>query len=182
MKNKLNFNTLTDGHDEWLTPPEIIKALGPFDLDPCSPIVRPWNTARVHYTKEDDGLSLDWKGRVFLNPPYGNETFKWVIKMADHGNGIVLIFARTETHGFHRDVWQRADAIFFFDGRLSFHHVDGTKGGAANAPSVLVAYGLNNVEAIRNSGLPGILLPISPRAMQEHLRVLAEECVEPLAA
>jgi len=23
--------------DEWLTPPKIIKSLGEFDLDPCSP-------------------------------------------------------------------------------------------------------------------------------------------------
>lgn len=32
--------------DEWLTPPEIIKALGgpeSFDLDPCAPIKRPWD-------------------------------------------------------------------------------------------------------------------------------------------
>lgn len=32
-----NFNTNTDNNDEWLTPPEIVEALGPFDLDPCSP-------------------------------------------------------------------------------------------------------------------------------------------------
>ena len=25
--------------EEWLTPPEILKPLGEFDLDPCSPIV-----------------------------------------------------------------------------------------------------------------------------------------------
>lgn len=31
------------GKDEWLTPPQIIKALGGFDLDPCSPINRPWD-------------------------------------------------------------------------------------------------------------------------------------------
>ena len=36
-------NTST-GKDEWLTPPEIIKSLGEFDLDPCSPINRPWAT------------------------------------------------------------------------------------------------------------------------------------------
>jgi hypothetical protein len=38
------------GKDEWLTPPEIIKSLGEFDLDPCSPINRPWDTAKNHYT------------------------------------------------------------------------------------------------------------------------------------
>lgn len=38
------------GHDEWLTPPEILRALGAFDLDPCAPVVRPWETAAKHYT------------------------------------------------------------------------------------------------------------------------------------
>jgi len=57
--------------DEWLTPPEILRALGSFDLDPCSPINRPWPTARVHYTITDDGLSRPWMGRVWFNPPYG---------------------------------------------------------------------------------------------------------------
>ena len=42
--------------DEWLTPPSILKALGHFDLDPCASKNRPWNTAGVHYTIDDDGL------------------------------------------------------------------------------------------------------------------------------
>ena len=49
--------------DEWLTPPEIIKALGPFDLDPCAPVVRPWDTAKIHYTTTDNGLQREWRGR-----------------------------------------------------------------------------------------------------------------------
>ena len=53
-------------NDEWLTPPEILKALGSFDLDPCAPIARPWETAAAHYTAEDDGLRKPWAGRVLL--------------------------------------------------------------------------------------------------------------------
>ena len=60
-------------NDEWLTPPEILRALGPFDLDPCAPIARPWETAATHYTAEDDGLSKPWAGRVWCNPPFGRE-------------------------------------------------------------------------------------------------------------
>lgn len=66
------------GKDEWLTPPSIIKALGEFDLDPCSPINRPWDTAKEHYTILDNGLLKPWKGRCFVNPPYGKETKKWL--------------------------------------------------------------------------------------------------------
>ena len=143
-----DFNTNTKNNDEWLTPPDIIKALGEFDLDPSSPINRPWETAKKHYTVEDDGLVQPWEGRVWCNPPYGRETFKWIDKLATHGNGIALIFARTETIGFHDHIWNRADAVFFFKGRLKFHYVDGTQGGTANAPSCLVAYGKENVNAL----------------------------------
>ena len=51
-------------NDEWLTPPEIVRACGQFDLDPCAPIVRPWDTAARHFTVEDDGLAQSWDGRV----------------------------------------------------------------------------------------------------------------------
>ena len=61
-----NFNSNTTNNDEWLTPPYIIKELGEFDLDPCSPHPdkRPWDTAKNHYHKWMDGLSRDWQGRV----------------------------------------------------------------------------------------------------------------------
>jgi hypothetical protein len=70
--------------DEWLTPPHILKALGEFDLDPCSPVVRPWPTAKRHFTIEDDGLIQKWEGRVWCNPPYGLESTKWLLKLAEH--------------------------------------------------------------------------------------------------
>ncbi len=158
-----DFNTNTDNNDEWLTPPSIIKALGHFDLDPCSPSPerRPWNTATTHYSFEDDGLSQEWFGRVWCNPPYGRETFKWISKLADHGNGVALIFSRTETIGFHECVWDRADALFFFKGRLKFHYVSGEEAGTANAPSVLVIFGENNIDAVVKSGLSGKLVRLS---------------------
>lgn len=33
------------GEKTWLTPPEVIRALGRFTLDPCCPPVMPWRTA-----------------------------------------------------------------------------------------------------------------------------------------
>ena len=133
----------TVGHAEWLTPKYITDELGPFTLDPCSPLVRPWNTADHHYTEEDDGLSQDWEGEfVWCNPPYGTQTGKWLEKMAEHNNGIALIFARTETNMFFDNVWNAASTLLFLKGRLKFHYVDGTQAAQnAGAPSVLVAYG-----------------------------------------
>ena len=134
--------------DEWLTPPEILWALGPFDLDPCSPINRPWPTAAEHYTVADDGLSLPWIGRVWCNPPYGASVARWLSRLADHGNGIALIFARTETACWVEQVWAKADAILFVAGRLHFHHFDGTRAAAnSGAPSALVAYGRSKAAA-----------------------------------
>jgi hypothetical protein len=145
--------------DEWLTPPDFLNKLGEFDLDPCSPINRKWNTAKHHYTIYDDGLKAKWVGRVWCNPPYGLQAAKWLRKLADHGNGIALIFARTETKMFFDYVWNKADALLFLEGRLYFYNSDGEKAKAnAGAPSVLVAYGENNVEALKKSGLKGKLI------------------------
>ena len=147
--------------DEWLTPPLIIQALGTFDLDPCAPISRPWATAGRHYTVLDDGLSKPWHGRVWLNPPYGLEAAAWLRRLMAHGTGTALIFARTETAMFFECVWNAATAIFFFNGRLHFHHVNGERAQAnAGAPSCLVAYGQRDRDAIERSGLAGKLLDL----------------------
>jgi len=162
-KDNIGFHSNTKNNDEWLTPPYLIEALGEFDLDPCSPIDRPWDTATKHYTKEDDGLSQKWEGRVWLNPPYGRETFKWLAKLSIHGGGgIALIFARTETKGFHSEIWGKAKGVFFFEGRINFHYVDGTRGDRANAPSCLVAYTQEDCEAIANAGFRGVMIYPNP--------------------
>lgn len=145
--------------DEWLTPPEIVRACGAFDLDPCAPVSPPWPLALLHYSMREDGLAQPWFGRVWCNPPYGKQTAKWLAKLAAHGNGIALIFARTETAMFFEQVWRKASAVLFIEGRLYFHHVDGTRAAAnSGAPSCLVAYGSNNVEALRASGIRGQLV------------------------
>ena len=150
-------------NDEWLTPPSIIQALGDFCLDPCAPIVRPWETAKSHFTIQDNGLIQDWQGRVWCNPPYGLEAEKWLRKLADHGNGIALIFARTETRMFFSQVWSRANGILFLKGRLHFHYVDGTRAKAnSGAPSCLVAYGKVNAEILHQSDIEGQYIPLNP--------------------
>ena len=147
-------------NDEWLTPPKLLAELGPFFLDPCSPIQRPWNTATLHFNKNDNGLYLQWSGRVFCNPPYGKETGKWLKKCAEHKNAIALTSARTETKMFHSEVWEKATAVFFLKGRLRFYTVAGTQGGTAGAPSILIAYDYANAETLRKLTIPGKYLQI----------------------
>jgi hypothetical protein len=149
------------GKNEWLTPPDLIKKLGSFDLDPCSPIKRPWPTAKKHLTIKDDGLKTPWNGRVFCNPPYGDNTAVWLKKCAAHKNAIALTFARTETKMFFESVWKDAVAVLFIKGRLKFYHLDGTPGDSAGAPSVLIAYDMANAKALQNSGIAGQMLYIT---------------------
>jgi hypothetical protein len=152
----------TKNHDEWLTPPEIIKSLGSFYLDPCSPVNRPWDTALHHYTVKDNGLIKPWVGRVWCNPPYGNQTKLWLEKCCSHNNCIVLIFARTETKMFFDYIWDQADALLFIKGRLRFCNVLGEQCETnAGAPSVLVAYGDNNAAVLKNSKIQGKFIQLN---------------------
>lgn len=156
---KLGFGyqqTQAMGKDEWLTPPELIRALGEFDLDPCSPIIRPWPTAKKHLTIEDDGLQQEWNGRVWLNPPYGDQCWKWLNRLADHKNGIALIFARTGAAGFCREVWPKAHSLKFISGRLFFYHGSGVRAAHnSGSDSVLISYNPENSEVLRTCSIKG---------------------------
>ena len=144
----------------WLTPPHVIESLGEFDLDPCA--APGWETAKKHIILPDDGLEAEWEGRVWLNPPYGAEAWVWLEKLAAHGTGTALIFARTETKGFVEQVWNKATSLFFLHGRLHFHYPDGSRAPAnAGAPSVLVAYGGKDSEALKACGLQGTFVEVS---------------------
>jgi len=168
----VNFETGGDGatattHD-WLTPPELLQALGPFDMDPCASQYQPWRTAATQFTIEDDGLARDWVGRVWCNPPYGPHAEKFLARMAAHGNGIALIFARTETAGFVAQVWEKATGVLFLHGRLYFHRPDGERAAAnSGAPSCLVAYGARAAETLMTTDLAGTYVPLNPVPVHE---------------
>lgn len=141
--------------DSWITPKYVVDALGEFDLDPCECTPQPYPLAAHGYNREEDGLSRLWFGRVWLNPPYSTAR-AWLKRLSEHGRGTALIFARTETEMFRRYVWERATAILFLYGRLSFYLPDGSfPGKNSGAPSVLVAYGDGDAELLKSCGLPG---------------------------
>lgn len=151
--------------ERWLTPMWVIDAIGDFDLDPCG--APAWQTAREVWTPEAgrDGLAEEWRGRVWLNPPYGREAVKWLARLADHGDGVALIFARTDTVAFHEQVWGRADAVLFLRGRLTFLKPDGSAPIAnSGAPSCLVAYGEGATRLLRHADLDGRYVDLQERA------------------
>ena len=151
--------------NEWYTPPGIFDALSiDFDLDPAHPAERlPWIPAARTFCKADDGLSQPWEGRVWLNPPYGRETDPWLERFVEHGNGIALVFARTETEWFHRHALA-VDGWCLIRGRLTFVYADRTPSAFnAGAPSLLLACGSDCVEALSRSRL-GITVGVNERA------------------
>ncbi len=91
---------------EWYTPDHIIervqRALGGIDLDPCAEEEK-GVPATTYYTIEQNGLKKKWHGRVYMNPPYGDEIDAWVKKLIkEYESGrttaaIALLPARTDT-------------------------------------------------------------------------------------
>lgn len=120
-----------DDNCEWYTPAHIIEAaracMGGIDLDPAScveanRIVR----ATQFYTREQDGLSREWKGRVWLNPPYGRgvveafaEKLLLSLRSASVEAAILLTNNCSDTEWWQRCA-EQATAICFLRGRLKF--------------------------------------------------------------
>lgn len=153
-----------NGDNLWYTPPYVIADLGPFDLDPCFSEPRPWDTAAVHYGKDDPpggGLYAPWHGLVWCNPPYDQSILYWLWRCAMHGNCIALVFARTDTEAFHKEVFPKASALFFLKGRLQFLRPDGTTSSDGGAPSLLIAYGGLATSRLRKTKLPGYFVNLS---------------------
>ena len=145
--------------DEYYTPKEIIEALGRFDLDPATPVNPRWRTADVMYTKEDDGLSKEWFGRVFLNPPYSRPLIEqFMQEMAAHGNGIALVVPKLGTKMFRDVVFPSCTAMYILSERIKFYDVNWVQQKSPICQSMLIAFGEENKEAIRRSGLKGTML------------------------
>lgn len=158
--------------NEWLTPPEIVSALGKFDLDPCAHPQQFYRTAAHMVSPPADGLSVDWSGqRVWLNPPYGSELKKWLAVLANGTNfGTAIVPARTEVENwFWPFIWESASAILFLRGRLYFRRPDGTTAGNAGHGSVLAAYGRADADAIKSSGIKGQYFPLKPKRKLKEL-------------
>lgn len=154
---------VSNENDEWYTPLWMFRALKvEFDLDPCSPGVPPSSvTAKHHLTKADNGLTAEWSGSVWLNPPFSSKG-AWYKRLVQHGDGIALMPARTEIHDL-QDYLNAATALLFLKGRIYFErgHRPGGNGvnGVMTTPPfgiVLCAYGNRMAEVLMNSDLKGV--------------------------
>jgi phage N-6-adenine-methyltransferase len=125
----------TYNSDEWYTPIEIVdaarKVLGAFDLDPATcEHAQQRIKARKFYTKDDDGLTKKWAGRVWLNPPYSQpaasqfaEKLIAEYKAGNVESAILVQNASTDTGWFH--ALAREAHICLTRGRINFDREDG---------------------------------------------------------
>ena len=119
------------GNEEWYTPPQFLEAvrdvLGGFDLDPasCDAAQKHVQAAR-YFDKEHDGLGFEWRGRVWLNPPYSQPAIgEFVSKLLAElhagrvTEAVMLTHNYTDTAWFH-EAQSAATAICFTRGRVKF--------------------------------------------------------------
>ena len=82
MNTELMFSSKTDN---WATPIDFFLKVEaefwPFDLDPCADNEN--HKAPKYFTKEDNGLAQEWRGRIFCNPPYWRGLKDWVRKCSE---------------------------------------------------------------------------------------------------
>lgn len=129
----------SSANEHWNTPLEILDPLeygwGRVLLDPCSNPTSIVNAVHTCSGPDIDrcGLAEEWHkypGLVFINPPYGRKILPWVKKAAEEaflaqqlqtGTEIVLLGpSRTDTSWFQDHVWNTADEVLLWKGRLTF--------------------------------------------------------------
>ena len=177
MKKGFTHESTYNESKEWYTPKYIFDALDLcFDMDVCSPgkDVVSWIPAERHLTIADDGLTSNWRGTVWCNPPYGMDTPKWMQKLCKHGDGIALVFSRTDTNWFH-DYAAKSDGILFISKRVQFiqskqaeSYAKGfpVKNSGSGAGSMLIAYGRKAMFRLQDAEARGLGIIFTP--LSEH--------------
>jgi ParB family chromosome partitioning protein len=144
------------GENEWYTPPEYLEAaravLGKIDLDPASSRVanERVKASRI-YTAKDDGLSKQWKGRVWMNPPYAQPLITDFCErlVAEYEAGrvkaaVALVNNGTET-GWGQRLLAASSAVCFPKGRIRFIDPEGKPSGAPLQGQMVVYLGDNKI-------------------------------------
>lgn len=174
-KNGFTHESTCNESKEWYTPKYIFDSLDfRFTMDVCSPgrDIVPWIPAPIHLTVLENGLSFPWEGSVWMNPPYGTDTPRWLHKLWKHGKGIALVFSRTDRQWFHRYA-ACANGILFLEKRVQFisssqaeQYAAGwnVKNSGSGAGSMLLAFGDDEYNALLRAervGLGRVFRPVS---------------------
>ena len=143
--------------DDYYTPKWLFDVLDiTFDVDVCAPPGGPLHTpCKKFYTQEIDGLSQQWKGNVFMNPPFSKNKI-WIERFHEHGYGICLTFM-SKSKAF-RLLWNNADGAVNLPTDWRFITSNGLRNDIF-MPCMLFAYGKKNAEALQKVGKVRVLQP-----------------------
>lgn len=136
IQDNSQFRTEGTGENEWYTPLQYIESarqvLGEIDLDPAtSEFGQGRIKANGYFTTKDNGLSLPWNGKIWLNPPYSQPLIQQFIekavqeyKIKNMEQAIILTHNYTDTAWFHL-AESVAALICFTRGRVKFEGANG---------------------------------------------------------
>lgn len=132
----IHFSSATD---LWSTPQELYdkyNALYKFELDVCATAENA--KCDQYFTPECNGLAQPWKGRCWMNPPYGRTIGSWMEKAWRSSNEgalvVCLVPARTDTAWWHD--FAIKGKVEFLRGRIKF----GGHKNSAPFPSAVVVF------------------------------------------
>lgn len=139
------------GENEWYTPECYIisakKVMGNIDLDPASSeIANQTVNANLFYSQEEDGLSKEWFGNVWMNPPYSQPLiFQFITKLVESNKinqAIVLVNNGTETQ-WGQLLLSNSNAVCFHQSRIRFIDKYGNLGQAPLQGQMICYIGTN---------------------------------------
>lgn len=124
--------------NSWMTPEwllDLVRRVGPIDLDPCTTTDNPTD-ARRFFTIEEDGLTKGWSGYAsidgltYVNPPYGRGLMSlWVSKILEeafgHGVEIIALTRGDTSTAWGRSLLYEAHAVCF-PPRIKFRGATGS--------------------------------------------------------
>ncbi|WP_348269724.1 DNA N-6-adenine-methyltransferase [Edaphobacter paludis] len=153
--------------DNWYTPHSIFSALEcVFDMDVAGKFCAA-NRVPARQIIESEGLSRDWRGFVWMNPPFGgrNGLEPWLEKFFSHGNGIALTPDRTSAPWF-QNAWKKADMVMFTP-KVRFLREDGSLGISPSNGTALWAVGVEARLSLRRAELKGLGIVARPTFFHE---------------
>lgn len=136
--------------EEWYTPERYLEAarkvLGGIDLDPASSAEANRRVkASQFFTVADDGLTKEWPGRVWLNPPYVGAAGPFSERLVEqYRSGIttaavLLVNAHSTDAAWFQPLWDFT--LCFTDHRINFISGNGQAESGSNHGSVFVYLG-----------------------------------------
>jgi len=130
--------------DMWATPQDFFDKLNKkykFSLDVCA--VADNAKCKNYFDPEIDGLTQEWSGVCWMNPPYGRVISRWIEKaytesvVKSNCTVVALLPARTDTKWFHDFIYLKGNVeLSFIRGRLKF----GDGKNSAPFPSMVVVF------------------------------------------